>query len=302
MKKILIAIVILSTCWKSNGQSMKFMPPWNQPPESALNFTVQGIDNIPDLFGDVNDPQLVVFFAGNQFMCVDSLLTAFKRKYPVYQRIFVETLPPGILADQIKGGSITIGNMRLSVKPDIYTAGSGRIKEMMPFIEDTVTYAYNQLSIMVQKGNPKHIRSLKDLGREDVRVSMPNPAWEGIGGQIVKAYNKAGGAELEQKVMTEKVKAGTTILTRIHHRETPLNVLNNICDAGPVWYSEPKYQMMIGHPVELVEIPQEENITASYVAGKLKEAPHKKAAADFMRFLSGKEAKAIYKYYGFSTN
>lgn len=302
MKKLLLVLTICSICWKSNGQSMQFMPPWNTPPESIVNFTVQGIDNIPDLYGDVNDPQLVVFFAGNQFMCVDSLLAAFKSKYPKYQRIFVETLPPGILAKQIKGGSITIGNMRLSVKPDIYTAGRGRMKEMMSFMEDTVTYAHNQLSIMVQKGNPKNIHSLKDLGRKDVRVSMPNPAWEGIGGQIVKAYKKAGGASLERKVMTEKVKAGTTILTRIHHRQTPLNVLHNICDAGPVWYSESTYQKLIGNPVELIKIPEEENITAYYVAGKLKEAPHKKAAADFLKFLSSDEAKAIYKYYGFNRN
>ena len=32
-----------------------------------MNFIVYGIDNVPDLYGNIIDPQLVVFFAGNQF-------------------------------------------------------------------------------------------------------------------------------------------------------------------------------------------------------------------------------------------
>lgn len=300
MRKSLLVICCFVFVMRSSGQSTQFDPPWNNPPESALNFTVAGIDNIPDLYGDINDPQLVVFFAGNQFMCVDSLIAVFKRNYPAYQRIFVETLPPGILAKQIKGGSITIGNMRISLRPDIYTAGMKRVVEMMPDLMDTLTYAHNRLAIMVHKGNPKGIHQLKDLGRPDVRVSMPNPAWEGIGGQIVKAYGKAGGSVLEKKIMESKVKDGSTILTKIHHRQTPLNILNKVSDAGPVWYSEPYYQQKIGHPVDIINIPGSENITASYVAGILKNAPHPEAAKDFRTFLKSPEAKAIYRFYGFT--
>jgi hypothetical protein len=70
-------------------------PPWNPPPEGTLNFTVPGIDNVPDLQGDVNDPQLTVFLAGNQYMVVRDLVDAFRAAYPQYERVFVETLPPG---------------------------------------------------------------------------------------------------------------------------------------------------------------------------------------------------------------
>ncbi|MGE8423045.1 MAG: ABC transporter substrate-binding protein, partial [Sphingobacterium siyangense] len=115
------------------AQEHRFDPPWNNPPESALNFTVPGIDNIPDLYGDIENPQLTVFFAGNQFMVVDDLLASFKQEYPQYERIFVETLPPGILAKQIKGGSITIGNLRITHKPDIYTASKRAINEMADY-------------------------------------------------------------------------------------------------------------------------------------------------------------------------
>ena len=194
MKKIIGFFLLVNTLLTPNAsaQEHRFDPPWNTPPESKVMFTIPGVDNVPDLFGDINDPQLVVFFAGNQFMCIDDLIDGFKKQYPQYQRIFAETLPPGILAKQIEGGSITIGNMRITLKPDVYTAGKNRIDKMTGYFTDTAAYAYNKLAIMVPSGNPKNIKGLKDLGRKEVRVSMPNPAWEGIGQRIEEAYVKAG--------------------------------------------------------------------------------------------------------------
>jgi molybdate transport system substrate-binding protein len=284
-----------------HAQDHRFDPPWNTPPPSEVMFTVPGVDNVPDLFGDITNAQLVVFFAGNQFMCIDDLLAAFKREHPEYQRIFVETLPPGILARQIQGGSITIGNLRITLKPDVYTAGKARIGEMLPLFSKTEEYAYNRLAIMVQEGNPKNVHGLKDLGRMDVRVSMPNPAWEGVGENIETAFSKVGGEELRKAIMVEKVKDSLTFLTHIHHRQTPMRILYDQSDAAPVWYTEAYYQMMIHHPVDMVEIPDSENIRANYIAGQLKNAPHQQAARDFMRFLISETAKAIYRKYGFIT-
>lgn len=293
------ALTVLGSQVKA--QDHRFDPPWNTPPESKVMFTVPGVDNVPDLFGDINDPQLVVFFAGNQFMCIDDLMDAFKKEHPKYQRVFAETLPPGILAKQIMGGSITIGNMRITLKPDVYTAGKSRIDQMPEYFSKTEAYAYNRLAIIVHKGNPKNIKGLKDLGRADVRVSMPNPEWEGIGKRIEQAYVMAGTETLRKTIMETKVKNNTTYLTQIHHRQTPMRILYNQSDAAPVWYSEAYYQMMIKHPTELIEIPAKENINAIYIAGQMKNAPHMQAAKDFMNFLISPTAKAIYRKYGFTT-
>jgi len=265
-------------------------------------FTIPGIDNVPDLYGDINDPQLVVFFAGNQFMVIDDLMNAFKKAYPQYQRVFAETLPPGKLADQIKGGSLTIGNMRITLKPDVYTAGKNRIDEMTNYFDRTEVYTYNKLAIMVAKGNPLKIKGLRDLGRKDLKVSMPNPLWEGIGKRIEEAYVKAGGENLKRTIMEDKVKDGSTFLTQIHHRQTPMRMLYKQSEAAPVWYSEVHFQKMLGHPIELVEVVEKENIKSTYMAGKLKDAPHQQAAHDFMDFLISPTAKEIYKKYGFDEN
>ncbi len=302
MKKILIAILLVNIyILTAQAQDHRFDPPWNTPPASAVPFTVAGVDNVPDLFGDINNPDLVVFFGGNQFMVVDDLVAAFKKAYPAYKKVFVETLPPGILAKQIEGGTITIGNMRIDLKPDIYTAGKNRIDQTPEWFSRTEVYGKNRLAIMVQKGNPKNIKGLTDLGRMDVRISMPNPAWEGIGKRIEEAYIKAGGEALQKIIMETKVKDSSTYLTQIHHRQTPMRILYNQSDAAPVWYTEAFYQAMIGHPVEMIEIPAKENIEAISVAGMLKAAPHKKAAKDFMDFLVSAAGKAVYKKYGFIT-
>ncbi|GAB3357423.1 substrate-binding domain-containing protein [Arachidicoccus ginsenosidivorans] len=311
MKKVICTLFLLGsaiTCFaqhqanKNHEINHDFDPPWNTPPKSSVLFTIAGIDNVPDLYGDINDPQLVVFFAGNQYMCIDSLVKAFKQQYPVYKRIFIETLPPGILAQSIRGGTITIGNLRITQKPDVYTAGRKRISQEMAYLKDTVTYTHNRLAIMVAKNNPHHIQSLTDLGRENIRVSMPNPAWEGIAGQIQTAYELAGGPALKNKIMVQKVKAGTTILTKIHHRETPINIMEGYSDAGPVWQSEALYHEMLGHPVTMISISDSQNVTASYVAGILKNAPHPKAAKRFRDFLASKTAKDIYAFYGFEND
>ena len=302
MKSSLLTLLLVITMTTfSNAQDHRFDPPWNTPPKSAVPFTVPGVDNVPDLFGDINDPDLVVFFGGNQFMVLDELIEAFKNAYPAYKKVFVESLPPGILAKQIEGGTMTIGNMRIDLKPDVYTAGKGRIDQTPQWFSRTEVYGKNRLAIMVQKGNPKNIKGLADLARKDVRISMPNPEWEGIGKRIEEAYVKAGGEVLKKTIMETKVKDSTTYLTHIHHRQTPMRILYNQSDAAPVWFTEAFYQKMIGHPVEMIEIPAKENVEALSIAAMLKNAPHQQAAKDFMDFLMSAAGKAVYKKYGFIT-
>ncbi|GLQ86683.1 molybdate ABC transporter substrate-binding protein [Dyella flagellata] len=280
-----------------------YLPPWNPPPTGGVSFAVPPFDAIADLHGDIVDPQLTVFFAGNQFMVVHDLVEAFKQRYPQYQRVFVETLPPGILAKQIESGSLVVGNLRIALKPDVFTNGKGSIAELQKqhaWFAATTDYARNPLAIMVAKGNPKHIEGLEDLGRADVRVSMPNPQWEGIAKQIEASYRKAGGDALDRRIMQDKVKDGSTYLTRIHHRESPLRVLRGESDAAPVWSTEAYFQQQIlRRPVETIAIPAGQNVTATYTAARMKDAPHAQAAKDFLAFMASTEAQAIYHKYGF---
>jgi ABC-type molybdate transport system substrate-binding protein len=307
LRELLLAgatlVAALGAATASAGDHNDFLPPWNPPPTGGVAFAVPPVDAIADLYGDIVDPQLTVFFAGNQFMVVHDLMAAFRKAHPQYQRIFAETLPPGILAKQIETGSLVMDNLKIELKPDIYTAGKGAIAEHQQqhgWFAETYDYARNPLAILVAKGNPKGIKSLADLGRKDVRVSMPNPAWEGIARQIEASYRKVGGQALDDAVMKTKVADGSTFLTRIHHRQSPLRVLQGDSDAAPVWSTEAYFQQQIlHHPVQTVAIPAAQNSTATYTAARMKDAPHAQAAQDFMAFMRSDAAKAVYRKYGF---
>jgi molybdate transport system substrate-binding protein len=280
----------------------KLHPPWQQPPSGGVSFTVDGINNVPDLHGEVENPDLVVFFGGNQFMALPEIMEAFRLQHPQYMRIFYETLPPGIIEEQMKSGSLVIGNLKITHRPDLFVAGEERLqrlhKERNIFMNIIPLYK-NRLAIMVHEGNPKNIQTLKDLGRENVAVAMPNPETEGIAEKAMEAFRKAGGEELVKTIMERKVERGTTLITRIHHRQTPMRIMERKSDAGPVWYTEAVFQQNIGNPIGMVKIPDEENVVSTTAAAILKNAPHPEAADDFLRFLSGEKAAKIYKKYEF---
>jgi molybdate transport system substrate-binding protein len=281
-------------------------PPWsrgNDPAPHGYVFRVGSVDNVPDLHGDPQGARLNLFVGGNQFMVMPALIRAFVRRHPRLRgRIFYETLPPGILLRQMRRrDTLTLGNLTLRVVPDVYEAGARKVRALRRAgrVRQTVAYASNNLEIMVRRGNPLRIRGLADLGRGDVRVAMPNPAWEGVERQIAAALQRAGGRALVRRVMVAKLRAGTTYLTHIHHRQTPLRIMQGASDAGVTWASEVRFQEMLGHAIAGVRIPSAQNVRAVYVAGVVAHAPHPRAAADWLRFLASPLARRIYQRFGF---
>ncbi len=267
------------------------------------SISVVGADEAMDLHGDPSGAQLILFVGGNQWMVMPALLSAFEHSHSGVRRVFYETLPPGILARQLRAGSLHMGSLIVDVAPDVFMAGKRRMNDVMGsgLVTMPIDYATNVLAIAVRAGNPKHVESLRDLGRAEVRVAMPNPAWEGIARQIELAYAKAGGEALVHTIMMAKVRNGTTLLTQIHHRQTPMWLIAGRVDAGPVWISEALYQQRIGAPIETVRIPAAQNVRASYEAAAVARAPHPQLAREFVRFLQTPQAQKIYQSYGFGT-
>jgi len=283
-------------------------PPWskgaNDPAtEKGYTFHVSDIDNIPDIHGNPFGAKLVIFIGGNQFFVLPQLIAAFEQQHPELDgHVFYETLPPGILRKQIAANdTITLGNLTLQVKPDVYEAGARVLKQMEQAnqVKGIVQYATNDLEIMIPAANPKNIQSLKDLGRPDVALSMPNPAWEGVAKQISDSLRKAGGDSLYQAVYQDKVKDGKTVLTEIHHRQTPMRIMSGQVDAGVTWASEVRFQESIGNPIKGIVIPADLNTTATYAGGVMQDAPHPAIAAQWLAFLKSPQAQTIYRQYGF---
>ena len=316
-QRIWTTVAVLAACVAWCGSAARaaqgaesIYPPWshgtNDPAvRRGLEFTVPEVDDLPDFHGNPCNARLTIFVGGNYYFAMAPLVAAFEKTHPELRgEIYYETIPPGLLVRQIvNGGTITVGNMTWSVRADVFAAGLRGVQAMIGrgyVLGPAVPYVTNDLTIMVPKGNPAHIASLADLARPGVRVVMPNPHFEGVARQIQGALVKAGGPSLEAAVYDTKVKNGETILTHIHHRQTPLFLMQGKADAGVTWKSEAMFQEQAGHPIAHVSIPSAQNVTAIYAAGVLKNAPHPRAAHAWIDFLKSPPALAIFARYGFA--
>ncbi|MGE4482726.1 extracellular solute-binding protein [Acidocella sp.] len=302
-----------NTGWNGKAEAPHYaeqiFPPWqhgqnNDAVNKGFEFTVPEVDSMADFHGDLNNPKLVLYVGGNYYFAMAPLVQAFEKAYPQYEgRIFYVTIPPGMLITAMKdNGVFTSGNMTFTVKPDVYLAGLNKVKEQISdgMLEaPAVPYVTNDLTIMVPAGNPAHISSLQDLGKPGVTLVMPNPAYEGIARQVQMSLKKAGGATLEEKIYNTGVKDGSTILAHIHHRQTPLFLMQGIADAGVTWKSEAIFQEQAGHPISDVPIPAKYNTTAIYAGAIVKGTDHPQAAKDWLNFINSPAALKIFEEYGF---
>ena len=293
------------------AQKNDVYPPWQhganndvEASRKGLDFTEPDADNLADFHGSPIDPKLALFVGGNYFFAMAQLVEAFEKLHPEFKgRVYWETIPPGLLVKQIQaGGTITVGNMTWTVKPDAYFAGLVKVKQ---YVEDgmldapAVPYVTNTLTIMLPKGNPAHVSGLADLGKPGVKLVMPNPAYEGIARQIKASLAKAGGEDLVRAVYETKVADGGAILTHIHHRQTPLYLMQGRAQAGVTWQSEAVFQEKAGHPIEHVDIPDAMNSTAIYAGAVVKGAPHPEAAKLWLDFIRSPDGLKIFESYGF---
>jgi ABC-type molybdate transport system substrate-binding protein len=284
-------------------------PPWqggrnSDVAEKGFLFTVPEADNLADFHGDPTSPALTLFVGGNYFFAMAPLVHEFEAENPALRgKLYYETLPPGVLEQQIRnGGTITVGNMTWHAQADLFLSDLTKVGAMIQdgaLVGQPVPYVTNELTIMVPAGNPGHIQGLADLGRAGLVLVMPNPRYEAIGRQIRASLVKAGGEALAAEIYDTGVANGTTILTRIHHRQTPLFLMQGVAQAGVTWTSEALFQEQIGHPISHVAIPATQNTSAVYAAGLVAGAPHPEAASLWLNFLTSDAAFKIFAGYGF---
>jgi ABC-type molybdate transport system substrate-binding protein len=251
---------------------------------------------------------LVLFMAGNQFMAMEEIMTAFQSEYPEVERIFYETLPPGLELKQILAGGAIFKDKIIEVIPDIYTSVS---LKAMQILEDAGTikkgeyhlYLHNRLTLMVPPGNPANIKTVTDLGRDEVRISQPDPANEDIAFHIMDMYRQAGGDRLVERIMEEKRGKESTLYTIVHHRETPLRIAEKTVDVGPIWATEAVHAAAEGFNFDVVEPGEDLDRRGhvNYYVCKLSRSPNPENAQNFLAFIQSSTALKIYKKYGFIT-
>lgn len=258
--------------------------------------------------GDSYTADLVMYLAGNQFMVMEELIGDFLKKNPGIKTVFVETIPPGqIFKGQIlKQGEIA--GQKINQDPDIFASVNiNHLKQLKEKgkMKDHMIYIHNKLELMVAKGNPKSIKGPRDLARDDLVQSHPNPITEGIfkfyGAEMLKDLG------LHQKVTGGKVckscwaVPGRTWFTSRHHRETPERIEKGEADVGIVWTTEVAHAKAEGRPIDGVVIPAPYNKQdkVGYAIGKLNGGKNQVNADKFLAYLATDAAQNIYAKYGF---
>ena len=262
-------------------------------------------------YGDIKDSydaDLVMYLAGNQFMVMETLIRDFQAKNSDIKTVYVETIPPGqILNNQLlKQGKIE--GKKTSMTPDIYA--SVNINHLRRLNKDGLMhnyaiYIHNKLELMVAQGNPKAIKGAKDLGRDDLVQSHPNPITEGIfkfyGSEMLKDLDLhekvTGGAVCKSCWAVE----GKTWFTSRHHRETPDRIESGEADVGIVWTSEVAHARAEGRRIDgvTIEAPLNKQDKVNYAIGILAKAKNAYNAVRFITYLGTPEAQAIYASFGF---
>ncbi|HEY9050233.1 MAG TPA: substrate-binding domain-containing protein, partial [Gammaproteobacteria bacterium] len=258
--------------------------------------------------GDSYTADLVMYLAGNQFMAMEDVIKDFQKKNPDIKTVYVETIPPGqILQNQIlKQGEIN--GQKTARNPDLYASVNlGHLKKLKSenLMSDFMIYTHNKLELMVAKGNPKNIKGVRDLGRDDLVQSHPNPLTEGIfkfyGSKMLKdlgLHEKVtGGKECKGCWAVE----GKTWFTERHHRETPYRIRNGEADVGIVWTTEVKHSITEGYEIEgvAIEAPHNMEEKVGYAIGILNTGRNQKNARRYLDYLATQDAQNIYASYGF---
>jgi len=263
-------------------------------------------------YGQIEDSysaDLVMYLAGNQFMVMEELIQDFQQKNPDIKSVYVETIPPGqILKGQILKQGMIEGR-KTSMTPDLFASVNlGHLKKLKDKgkMNDHIIYTHNKLELMVAKGNPKKISGPKDLARDDLVQSHPNPLTEGIfkfyGSQMLRDLGLYKKVTAEAKCKSCWAIPDKTWFTSRHHRETPYRIENGKADVGIVWTTEVVEGVKKGRSVEGVAIPAPYNMAhkVGYAIGVLNEGRNQENARRYLDYLASGDAQDIYASYGFS--
>ena len=143
-------------------------------------------------------------------------------------------------------------------------------------------FASNLLAIVVEQGNPKGVKGLDDLADPDLKVVLA--AEEVPAGKYAKQVLDQAGVSVQPVSQEDNVKA---VVTKVSLGEA---------DAGIVYVTDVTAG---GDKVEGVDIPADQNVTATYPIATVKASQDQEAAQAFMDLVRSAEGQQVLKEYGF---
>lgn len=196
---------------------------------------------------------------------------------------------------QFGGSGKMLSAMKLAERGDIYFPGSSDYMELAKkeglvdgATEQRVVYLVP--AINVQRGNPKGIKSLDDLGKPDVRVGIARPDTVCVGLYAVEL--------LEVTKTVDKVKPNIVTHADSCEKAAQLVSLGSV-DAVIGWEVFEHWDKTI----ETVYLPREQVTRIGYIPAAIgSHAKDRELAKAFIAYVMSAEGQAIYKKWGYLTS
>ena len=270
-------------------------------------FAQAGSNLCLDFHGDPGVAQVAVFSDGNHHMALADALHAFRSRYPEVGDVFYVTTPPRVVVDAMLAGSLAIGHLRLSIRPDIFIGPANvvaRLRKEGYLAEPTPLAASRGNVMLVRRGNPNQIHGLADLARPDVRMFLSNPATEAASYDIYAGTIRRLAARIGIDVSFLDGARGTTSRVvygeSIHHREAPQCLADGHADVAIVFYHLAlRYARIFPELFEFVPLSAEgdpdQGINRVSAALTATSGPW---GAELLQFLLSEEVARVYRGHG----
>ncbi|MBN2329903.1 MAG: substrate-binding domain-containing protein, partial [Candidatus Omnitrophica bacterium] len=115
-------------------------------------------------------PHVVLFSGGVNRLAVEDLIQRFQER-------------EGVEIDTVYNGcGILVGQMKLGERPDAYfSCDVSFVNQVKDIFMDPLNVSETDMVIVVEKGNPLHIKSLQDLTRPNLRLGVANAEQSALG-------------------------------------------------------------------------------------------------------------------------
>jgi molybdate transport system substrate-binding protein len=144
------------------------------------------------------------------------------------------------------------------------------------------SFAGNQLQIVVEQGNPRDVTGLEGLARDDLKVVLA--AEEVPAGRYARQALDKLGVAVKAVSLEDNVKA---VVTKVSLGEA---------DAGIVYATDVAAG---GDKVQGVDIPTEQNVTATYPIATVKAGGNQEQAQAFMDLVRSDQGQQVLEGHGF---
>jgi len=189
-----------------------------------------------------------------------------------------------------KGSGCLLADICFSKMGDAYIPGEqfyiDQAKER-GFIETSKVVAQMSTVLIVQKGNPKNIKGLRDLTRRGMRVGLGDAKAVAVGRAATEALVKAG---LLKQVDKNVVTRALNVV------ELGIGVKLKHLDAAIVWDATAH---LFKGDVEMIEIPEEWRVDCPIPVGVLNFSSHQREAVRYVDFLATEEAQKVFVKHGY---